>query len=129
MNVSPLRLCAALFVVVPASSLMAQRSAVPETPTMRLMALELLARNANEASERAELAASRPVKPAPLSAANFDANKDGKLDDKEFAAWTAELRKVATRTPAAMKKFDTDKDGALSDAEWSAAVTELFGER
>jgi hypothetical protein len=103
----------------------------PSDYSYRRLALDLFARNANEASERQESAAARQAaaKASPLSATNFDLNKDGKLDDKEFAAWTAELRKAVEKNPPALKRFDTDKDGKLSDAEWSAAVSELFGEK
>ena len=124
------RLCAVLLSIAPAVlSAQSSPAVAPPDYSSRLMTLDMLVRNANDVSEREQLAASRPAKPAALSAANFDANKDGKLDDKEFASWTAELRKLAMKTPAAMKRFDADKDGKLSDAEWSAAVTELFGEK
>ncbi len=69
---------------------------------------------------------SPPCHPPELSAVNFDLNKLGKLDDKEFAAWTAALRRSVTQSPAAMKRFDTDHDGRLDDAEWSVALRRLL---
>jgi hypothetical protein len=102
-----------------------------ENISFRMMTLDLLHQEASEAAERERLRTTRPAaaKAAALSAANFDLNKDGKLDEAEFAAWTAELRKTAVKSPEAMKRFDTDKDGKLSDAEWAAAVEQLFGAR
>ena len=124
-----LRLLAVALVISPGVRLLADDN---NTLMFRTMALDLMQKQATEASEREQLRAARkeaPAQPSALSATNFDANKDGKLDDAEFAKWTAALRKAATQTPEAMKRFDKNRDGQLDDAEWSAAVTELFGSR
>jgi hypothetical protein len=98
----------------------------------RVFTLNLLEKDLREAAEREEIKANRKATPAPpssLSAANFDKNKDGKLDDAEFAAWSAAVRQAAIKSPEAMKRFDKNKDGKLDDAEWTAASAELFGKR
>jgi len=100
--------------------------------TFRNMTLDLIAKDVREASEREEIKANRKeaaAKPSPLAPSNFDLNKDGKLDDAEFAAWSAAVRSAAVKSPEAMKRFDKNKDGKLDDAEWTAASTELFGKR
>ena len=121
-----LRLLAVALVVSPGVRLLAD-----DPMLFRTFALDLTQKQAMEASERQELRASRKETPPPssLSAANFDVNKDGKLDEAEFAQWTAALRRAATNAPEAMKRFDRNHDGKLDDAEWAAAVNELFGSR
>ncbi len=122
-----LRLLAVALVASPGVRLLADDSM---SFAFRTMTLDLIQKQASEASERQELRATRkeaPAQPSALSAANFDANKDGKLDDAEFAKWTAALRQAATKSPEAMKRFDKNRDGKLDDAEWAAALTELFG--
>lgn len=125
------RLLAVLLSLLPGVRALAQTPRGAESINFRVLTLDLLHKEATEASEREEARAARlaAVKPSPLSAVNFDVNKDGKLDDKEFATWTAALRKFAVTSPEAMKRFDTDKDGKLSDPEWNAAVDQLFGAR
>lgn len=112
------------------------------TPGIRLLAadpygtrtfnLNLLEKDLRETAEREEIKANRkpaPAWPSSLAAANFDINKDGKLNDAEFATWSAAVRKAAVKSPAAMKRFDKNSDGKLDDAEWKTASDELFGQR
>ena len=126
-----LRLLAVIALVFPAVRVFAQTSTFNPAFDNRVFTLELMTKEANEASEREarRQALPAPAKRASLSAANFDLNKDGKLDDTEFAAFTGEVRKVAARSSEAMKRFDANRDGKLDDAEWKAAVNVLFGER
>jgi hypothetical protein len=97
----------------------------------RNFSLNLLEKDIRDTNEREETRQARKeaAKTSPLSAANFDLNKDGKLDDTEFAAWSAAVRKAAAKSPEALKRFDKNKDGKLDDAEWTAASVELFGKR
>lgn len=54
--------------------------------------------------------------------AKFDANKDGKLDEKEMAeAKKAWEEKHAEREGRMLEKFDTNKDGKLDEKEKAAA--------
>ena len=62
-----------------------------------------------------------------LSAATYDLNHDGKLDDKEFAAWEKNVRAVMEETPAMLKKYDRNHDKKLDDAEWAVARKDLLG--
>ena len=50
-----------------------------------------------------------------------DSNKDGKLDDKESAAATAERADRDKRKKEFMTKYDTNGDGRLSGDEWKEA--------
>lgn len=90
---------------------------------IRAMSLDLLVQSANAASEREAARAERQR----LSAATYDADRNGKLDDREFAAWEREVRAYAEKSPALLKKFDRNRDRKLSDAEWAAARRELIG--
>ncbi len=58
---------------------------------------------------------------------NFDANKDGQLDEQEKAAMRAEWAKRHQERRAEMlEKFDANKDGQLDEQE-KAAMREHFG--
>ena len=51
----------------------------------------------------------------------YDANKDGKLDDKEKEAIKAEFAKRREAMQKQMlEKYDTNKDGVLTANEWSS---------
>jgi hypothetical protein len=133
MNTCPtLRLLAVASLLAPGVRLLAEPPSGSESISFRTMTLDLMEKDIREKTEREDHKANRkaaPVQPSPLSAANFDLNKDGKLDDAEFAAWNAAVRKAAGKSPEAMKRFDKNKDGKLDDPEWTAASTELFGQR
>ena len=124
-----LRLIALSLTVAPGARVLADVPSASETINFRSMTLDMIEKNARETSEREDLRANRKrtAQVSPLSAANFDLNKDGKLDEKEFAAWSAAVRAAVTKSPEAMKRFDTNKDGKLSDAEWAIASEQLFG--
>ncbi len=53
----------------------------------------------------------------------FDANKDGKLDEKERAAARESMGgEFAKRRAEIIKKFDKDGDGKLNEEERAAAI-------
>lgn len=131
-NRQVLRLLAVASLLTPGVRLLAQTPSASESIPFRTMTLDLVEKDIREKAEREETKANRketPAKPSPLSAVNFDLNKDGKLDDAEFTAWSAAVRKAVVKSPEALKRFDKNKDGKLDDAEWTAASTELFGKR
>ncbi len=103
----------------------ASPSASPDSPnyTYRLMALDMLIRQAQETSEREAVRERR----ARLSAATYDLNHDGKLDEKEFAAWEKAVRAAVAESPRLMKKYDKNHDKKLDDAEWAVAFRDLLG--
>lgn len=94
------------------------------TATIRLMNLDLMEKQVRDASDR-EAGRARTAR---LSAATYDLNHDGKLDDKEFAAWEKEVRAVMEQTPKAMKKYDKNHNKKLEDEEWAVARKELLGQ-
>ena len=59
----------------------------------------------------------------------FDANKDGKLDEKEGAALAAHEEEHKTREADFLKKNDKDGDGQLSREERSAGYRAMAAER
>jgi hypothetical protein len=85
--------------------------------------LNLVGQNFRDAAEREKAII------ASLSAAHYDANRDGKLDAKEQAAWEKRIRGVLETNPKFMKSFDQNRDNILSDAEWSVAYSEVFEAR
>ena len=128
---SVLRLLAVVpLLAAPGVRLLASPATESDALGVRVFVLNLIEKDLREAAEREEIRANRKPAPAPvssLSAANFDLNKDGKLDDQEFAAWSAAVRRAAGKSPEAMKRFDKNKDGKLDDAEWNAALNWMFG--
>jgi hypothetical protein len=111
--------------------LLAQRASESDQILFRTITLDLTAAKAGRDSARAELRAAHAkeaakVTPA-LSAADFDLNHDGKLDNAEMAAWIAAVRAAAQQSPSFMQRFDRNHDGRLDDAEWAVAGKEIFG--
>src|SRR5262245_27273078 len=54
-------------------------------------------RNANDRDQAAKQA---------LSAATYDADHDGRLNEKEFAAWQKRVRSFVEQQPSLVRKFD-----------------------
>jgi hypothetical protein len=106
--------------LVPSARLLAASDDL--TATFRVMNLDLLEKQTREASER-EAARARTAR---LSAATYDINHDGKLDEKEFAAWEKEVRAVMEQTPNVLKKYDKNHNKKLDDAEWAVVRRELL---
>ncbi len=65
-----------------------------------------------------------------LFMAKYDADKDGKISDKEREAVKADVKKVQdARQAEMMKKFDKDGDGKISDEERNAMREEFMKNR
>lgn len=127
-----LRLLAVALIVAPGARLLASLESEADALSARNYALNLLEQGLRESSDREAARAGHKeaaAKPSPLSAVNFDVNKDGKLDEAEFAKWSAAVRLAVVKSAEAMKRFDKNSDGKLDDAEWAAAGNELFGVR
>jgi len=90
------------------------------TPYDGYFSLNVLGQDYRNAAEREDVAKNA------LAAATYDVNHDGKLDEKEFAAWQKRVRSFVEQQPALMKKFDRNRDGWLNDAEWHAAYDVIF---
>jgi hypothetical protein len=127
-----LRLLAVVSLLAPGARLLANAATESDALGVRVFSLNLLEKDLRETAEREAIRANRKATPPPpssLSAANFDVNKDGKLDEAEFAKWSAAVRAAVVKSPEAMKRYDTNKDGKLDDAEWAAASTVLMGKK
>ena len=130
LNAPPMKTRTSLLVLtaallVPGARLLAQTAPASENmnATFRIMTLDLMEKQVREADER-EAGRARTAR---LSAATYDLNHDGKLDDREFAAWEKNVRAVLEETPKALKKYDLNHDKKLDDAEWAVARKELLG--
>lgn len=87
----------------------------------RQFSIDLLVRQATEQSEREQARKGRS-----LAASDYDLNRDGKLDEKEMAAWQKGVRAAADKSPACLARFDQNHDGKLDDAEWAACWQALI---
>ena len=121
----PALLALAAVLLLPGARLPAQTANDDMTTSWRVLDLGLLERQASEAAER-EAARARRTR---LSAATYDRNHDGKLDEQEFAAWEKAVRTEFEASPRAMKKYDRNHNRKLDDAEWAVARRELLGDR
>jgi Ca2+-binding EF-hand superfamily protein len=115
----------AVALLAPGARLAAQTGSPAEdlTGAQRMMQLDMMEKQVRENAEREAARAKR----SKLSAATYDLNHDGKLDEKEFAAWEKALRAAVAKMPWAMKKYDKNRDKKLDDAEWAVAFKELTG--
>lgn len=90
------------------------------SPYDAYFSLNVLGQDYRNAADR-----ERAVKES-LSAANFDVNHNGKLDDQEYDAWQKRVRTFVQQQPELMKRFDRNRDGVLSDREWDFAYGQIF---
>ena len=128
-----LRFLAIVAILTPGIRLLAAASPTEQEQLYnRSLALDLLAKDASETSDREARRSARKQALAKLnlpSAASFDLNHDRKLDEREIAAWATALRAAIVKSPAALKHFDLNHDGKLDDAEWLAAFGALVDAR
>jgi len=134
MNIkNALRLLAVALIVAPGVRLLADTASLnaeADGLSARNFFLNMYGKDIQETDDRIALRDARQkaaAQAAALSAANFDKNHDGKLDETEFAAWMAAVRQAVVKSPEAMKRFDKNHDGKLDDAEWAAASAVLLG--
>lgn len=119
MKTKPLLLVAAAMFLATRGHLPA---AIPATAAheealgFRKFALDLYMERVTELSAREALARARAAR---LAAATYDLNHDGKLDERELAAWEKAVRVAVEQSPEALKRYDLNHDGKLDDTEWS----------
>ncbi len=90
-----------------------------DNPYLRQFYVDAFDLHARDLSDR-EQAASKHAQVVPLpSAASFDTNHDGKLDEQEMVAWETAVRSVVDKSPSILQRFDANHDGKLDQAEWT----------
>jgi hypothetical protein len=90
-----------------------------DNPYLRQFYVDAIDLHARELSDREQTASKHAQTVAFPSAASFDANHDGKLDEKEMLAWETAMRSVVEKSPAILQRFDANLDGKLDQAEWT----------
>jgi hypothetical protein len=90
-----------------------------DNPYLRQFYVDAIDLHARELSDREQAAGKHAQTVAFPSAASFDANHDGKLDEKEMLAWETAVRSVVEKSPAILPRLDTNHDGKLDQTEWA----------